>query len=425
MTGFDSIQVRFKNTEHRPSPLVNTQTVPFVESYLEVLKSVIDDISTEYFWFFANFVDLKSIDIDFIPEQHEIDQIHVWYNKNKEGNIFLIPTKQLKEQIHNLKFLRDYKDINYHRNDTIVQNNITKKQFSLAQPYEALEDTKENFYTWLYNKDLKKSQLPNFYPSFWEDIKLYTWGKTNDIMLVPNCTELKQFYDIDRIVHYDLDYEARPMDIIFISYDEPGASERFEKLKQNYPRAKWCKNIQGQTKAYHTAASMSDTDYFFAVFPKIDLVDSFDFTFQPDRLKNPSHYIFDCYNEVIDCTYGHDGVILYNKRLVLDTTEPGLDFTMSQSVTTVPILSAINKLDETSLLAWRTAFREVIKLKLQKQTVENNFRLKKWTTIGKGNKAEWVHKGAMDAVDFLNNGNDPFESYNFDTIKKIFEEKYG
>ena len=425
MTGFDSIQVRFKNTKHRPSPLVNTRTVPFVESYLEVLKSVIEDIKTEYFWFFANFIDLGSIDLNYIPEQHEKDQIHVWYSKNKEGNVFLIPTKQLKEQIYDLKFLRDYKDINYHLNNNIIQNDIVKKQFSLAQPYEALEDTKENLYTWLYNKDLKKSQLPEFYPSFWEDIKLYTWGKTNDIMLVPNCIELKQFYDIDRIVHYDLDYKVRPMDIIFISYDEPGASQRFEKLKQNYPRAKWCKNIQGQTKAYHTAASMSDTDYFFAVFPKIDLVDSFDFTFQPDRLKNPSHYIFDCYNEVIDCTYGHDGVILYNKRLVLDTTEPGLDFTMSQSVTTVPILSAINKLDETSLLAWRTAFREVIKLKLQKQTVENNFRLKKWTTIGKGNKAEWVHKGAMDAVNFLKQGNDPYESYNFETIKKIFEEKYG
>jgi len=425
MTGFDSIQVRFKNTKHRPSPLVNTRTVPFVESYLEVLKSVIEDIKTEYFWFFANFIDLGSIDLNYIPEQHEKDQIHVWYSKNKEGNVFLIPTKQLKEQIYDLKFLRDYKDINYHLNNNIIQNDIVKKQFSLAQPYEALEDTKENLYTWLYNKDLKKSQLPEFYPSFWEDIKLYTWGKTNDIMLVPNCIELKQFYDIDRIVHYDLDYKVRPMDIIFISYDEPGASQRFEKLKQNYPRAKWCKNIEGQTKAYHTAASMSDTDYFFAVFPKIDLVDSFDFTFQPDRLKNPSHYIFDCYNEVIDCTYGHDGVILYNKRLVLDTTEPGLDFTMSQSVTTVPILSAINKLDETSLLAWRTAFREVIKLKLQKQTVENNFRLKKWTTIGKGNKAEWVHKGAMDAVNFLKQGNDPYESYNFETIKKIFEEKYG
>ena len=425
MTGFDSIQVRFKNTKHRPSPLVNTRTVPFVESYLEVLKSVIEDIKTEYFWLFANFIDLGSIDLNYIPEQHEKDQIHVWYSKNKEGNVFLIPTKQLKEQIYDLKFLRDYKDINYHLNNNIIQNDIVKKQFSLAQPYEALEDTKENLYTWLYNKDLKKSQLPEFYPSFWEDIKLYTWGKTNDIMLVPNCIELKQFYDIDRIVHYDLDYKVRPMDIIFISYDEPGASQRFEKLKQNYPRAKWCKNIEGQTKAYHTAASMSDTDYFFAVFPKIDLVDSFDFTFQPDRLKNPSHYIFDCYNEVIDCTYGHDGVILYNKRLVLDTTEPGLDFTMSQSVTTVPILSAINKLDETSLLAWRTAFREVIKLKLQKQTVENNFRLKKWTTIGKGNKAEWVHKGAMDAVNFLKQGNDPYESYNFETIKKIFEEKYG
>ena len=425
MTGFDSIQVRFKNTHHRPSPFATTRIVPFVGSYLEVLKSVIEDINTEYFWFFANFVDPSSVDFDYIPEQHEKNQIHVWYNNNKEGNIFLIPTNQLRKQINNLKFLRDYQDINYHNSNDIVQNAITKKQFSLAEPYESLKDTKENLYTWLYNKDLKKSQLPDFYPSFWEDVKLYTWGKTHDIMLVPNCTELKQFYDIERIVHYELDYNVRPMDIIFISYDEPGALERFEKLKQNYPRAKWCKNIQGQTKAYHTAASMSDTDYFFAVFPKIDLVDTFDFSFQPDRLKNSCHYIFDCYNEVIDCTYGHDGVILYNKQLVLTTTDPGLDFTMSMPVTTVPILSAINKLNETSLLAWRTAFREVIKLKLQKQTVENNFRLKKWTTIGKGNKAEWVHKGAMDAIDFLKKGNDPFKSYNFEIIKKIFEEKYG
>ena len=99
---FDSVQVRFKHTKHWPSPFANTREVPFVESYLTVLKSIIDDINTEYFWFFANFMDLKTVDIDYIPEQHEKDQIHVWYNThplggtNKEGNVFLIPTKAFK-----------------------------------------------------------------------------------------------------------------------------------------------------------------------------------------------------------------------------------------------------------------------------------------------------------------------------------------
>ncbi len=427
---FDSVQVRFKDTKHWPSPFANTREVPFVESYLTVLKSVIEDINTEYFWFFANFMDLKTVDIDYIPEQHESKQIHVWYNThplggtNKEGNVFLIPTAEFKNQVKELKYLRDFSDINYHAHDNLFQNWIAKTSFKLSNPYTGYKQN-ENFYIWLHNQDLAPNNVPQFYPSFWEDVKMYTWGKTNDIMLVPKKDKLNQFYDVDRIVHYDLDYDIRPMDIVFISYDEPGAEQRYNKLKERFPRAKWSKGVQGQTFAYMAAANMSTTDYFFAVFPKIDLVDSFDFSFQPDRLKNPCHYIFDCHNEVIDCTYGHDGVILYNKHLVMTTTNPGLDFTMSQPVTSVPILSAVNKLNETPLLAWRTAFREVIKLKLQKPTVENNFRLKKWTTLGKGDKAEWVHKGAVDGVKFLDEGNDPFKSYDFDVIKKIFEEKYG
>ena len=382
MTGFDSIQVRFKNTKNRPSPFANTRVVPFVDSYLTVLKSVVDEVTTEYFWFFANFMDLKTLDLDYIPEQHESNQIHVWYNThplggtNKEGNVFLIPTAEFKRQVKDLKYLRDFSDINYHAHDNLFQNLITKTSFKLSNPYKSYEKN-QDYYIWLHNQDLSVNDIPKFYPSFWEDVKLYTWGKTNDIMLVPKKDNLAQFYDIDRIVNYDLDYKTRPMDIVFISYDEPGAEKRFNKLKARFPRAKWSQGVQGQTFAYMAAANLSSTEYFFAVFPKIDLVDSFDFSFQPDRLKNPCHYIFDCHNEVIDCTYGHAGVILYNKSLVMTTTNPGLDFTMSQPVTSVPILSAVSKLDESPWLAWRTAFREVIKLKLQKPTVENNFRLKK------------------------------------------------
>ena len=434
MTGFESIQVRFKHTKHWPSPFANTRQVPFVESYLTVLKSVINDIRTEYFWFFADFMDLKTVDKDYIPEQHEKDQMHVWYNThplggtNKEGNVFLIPTAALKNQINELKFLRDFKDINYHAHPNLFQNWVPKTAFKLRDPYHAYKNTSPNYYKWLHNKDVDPKQIPNFFPSFWEEEKLYTWGKTNDIMLVPHRENLQQFYDIDRIVHYDLDYDIKPMDIVFISYDEPSAEKRYNELKARFPRAKWCKDVPGQTLAYMVAANMSETDYFFAVFPKLEIVESFKFDFQPDRLKNPCHYIFHCKNPVNDLVYGHGAVLLYNKQIVMQTINPGLDFTLSGAHEVVPILSAVNHFNETPWLAWRTAFREVIKLLQAKMTVEGRFRLKKWLTMGVGDNADWVHKGANDAQNYYEthkeNYDELMKSYNFDWLKQYYESKY-
>ncbi len=432
---FDSVQVRFQDTEFFKSPFANTRQVPFVESYFEVLKSVVEDIQTEYFWFFSSFMNLKNVDIDYIPEQHEKDQLHVWYNThpkggtNKEGNVMLIPTKIFKEQMHNIRYLRDFKDINYHEHDNLYQAIITKTAFNLNDPISAYKGNNQ-YYTWLHNKDLSNTLIPKFYPSFWEDVKLYSWGITKDIMLVPKQKDLKQFYDIQRSVHYDLDYEVKPMDIVFISYDEPSAEERYEKLKNKFPRAKWCKGIVGQTLAYTSAALMSTTDYFFAVFPKSEMVDDFDFTFQPDRLRNPCHYIFDCYNPVIDLQYGWGGVILYNKDLVLKSIgNHGLDFTMSQPHHSVPILSSISHCNETPLLAYRSAFREVIKLSQMKPTVESTYRLKKWSTLGKGKNAEWIHRGAMDGKKhyelYKNNLQKLMYSYDFDWINDNFKTLYS
>ena len=419
---FDSVQVRFRDVKNHKSPFANTRVVPFVGSYLSILKAVVDDVKTEYFWFFANFVNLENVDIDYIPEQHEKAQIHVWYNThpaggtNKEGNVMLIPTHELRRQISSLMYLRDYKDINYHPHNNLYQQVITKTAFKLQDPYKAY-GTSSNFYSWLYNNDLDISVIPDFYPSFWEDVKLYTWGKTNDVMLVPRKEKLKQFYDVKRSIHYDLDYKIKPMDIVFISYDEPSAESRYKKLKSKFPRAKWCQGVRGQTLAYITAANMSDTDYFFAVFPKNELADDFDFSFQPDRLRNPCHYIFDCYIRSIDLRYGWGGVILYNKDLVYKTTKPNLDFTMSQAHHSVPILSAISNCNETPLLAYRSSFREVIKLLQMKPTVESQYRLKKWLTLGKGKNKEWLHRGAID-------GKAHYELYKNDYTKLMYSYDY-
>ena len=430
---FDSVQVKFKDVRDFKSPFANTRVVPFVDSYFEILKKVIGDIKTEYFWFFANFMDLKTVDVDFIPEQHEASQIHVWYNThpmggtNKEGNVMLVPTQRFKEQMHNLKYLRDYKDINYHAHDNLYQQLIAKTEFKLKNPYKAYE-TNENFYSWMYNSDLDASEIPNFYPSFWQDVKLYTWGKTKDIMLVPKQKDLKQFYDIKRSINFDLDYEVKPMDIVFISYDEPSAEIRYKNLKEKFPRAKWCKGVRGQTLAYMTAATMSKTDYFFAVFPKNELVDDFDFSFQPDRLRNPCHYIFDCYIKPIDLTYGWGGVILYNKELVLKTARPDLDFTMSQAHHSVHLLSAISNCNETPFLAYRSSFREVIKLLQMKPTVESQYRLKKWLSLGKGENADWLQRGAIDGQTYYKQYKDDYPklmySYDYEWIKSKLKLSY-
>ena len=405
---FDSIQVRFQHVKQIESPFANTRIVPFVGSYFEILKAVISDIKTEHFWLFANFVDLKQIskfDLDFIPEQHEKDQIHVWYathpmaGLNKEGNVLLIPTKKFKEQMHGLKFLRDFRDINYHAHPTLFQRPLSTTMFKLSDPITAY-NTGSEFYTWMTNRDCDVD-VPNFYPSFWEDEKMYTWGKTKDIILAPSGRNIKQLYDFARHVHFDYDYEIKPMDIVFLSYDEPSAEKYWRVLKEKYPRAKRIQGVKGRTLAYHAAAAMSETDYFFAVFPTIELDDSFDFTFQPDRLRKACHYIFHAKNPVNGLEYGHRAVILYNKHLCLSTIHPSLDFTLSQPHTVVPQLCGTSNFNQTPEISWRVAFREVLKLCEMKPTVESRHRLKKWCELGVGEYASYVQKGALDAVQYF------------------------
>ena len=428
---FDSIQVRFQHVKQIESPFANTRIVPFVGSYFEILKAVISDIKTEHFWLFANFVDLKQIskfDLDFIPEQHEKDQIHVWYathpmaGLNKEGNVLLIPTKKFKEQMHGLTFLRDFRDINYHAHPTLFQRPLSTTMFKLSDPITAY-NTGSEFYTWMTNRDCDVD-VPNFYPSFWEDEKMYTWGKTKDIILAPSGRNIKQLYDFARHVHFDYDYEIKPMDIVFLSYDEPSAEKYWRVLKEKYPRAKRIQGVKGRTLAYHAAAAMSETDYFFAVFPTIELDDNFDFGFQPDRLREACHYIFHAKNPVNGLEYGHRAVILYNKRLCLSTIHPSLDFTLSQPHTVVPQLCGTSHFNLTPEISWRVAFREVLKLCEMKPTVESQFRLKKWCELGKGQYALLVQRGALDAVAYykeVNGDKDALQlSYELDWLKEKF-----
>ena len=427
---FDCVRVNFSRSDKKV--FWHNKEIPFVENYLTIIQSIIKDIRTSHFWLVASFMDVSDFDFGYIPEQFENNQIHCWHdNDNKEGNVLLVPRDCFLKQMESLKFLRDYKDINYHYTDTLKSPELSTIYFDLQDPVADYNSSNKQFYNWVVNKDLQDNILPDFFPSFWDDIKLYTFGQTKDMMLVPYRQSIIQFYDYNRQVNIPCEYTTPDMDVIFISYDEPSSEKRFNDLLLKAPRAKWVKNVKGQTEAYHAAAQLCETAYFFAVFPKLEIVDSFNFDFQPDRLKNACHYMFNCRNPVNGLEYGHGAVLLYNKKLTLQTTDPGLDFTLSAPHTDAPILSAINYFNETPWLSWRTAFREVLKLKQiadNKPTVESNYRLKKWCVEGTGKNAEWCLRGAQDADQYYDDHRDDTDklqlSYDFQWLKEYYERKY-
>jgi hypothetical protein len=56
-------------------------------------------------------------------------------------------------------------------------------------------------------------------------------------------------------------------------------------------------------------------------------------------------------------------------------------------------------------MTWRTAFREVVKLKhfiSTQPTVETSHRLATWATVAEGDFAEWSIRGAQDAIQYYN-----------------------
>jgi hypothetical protein len=66
-------------------------------------------------------------------------------------------------------------------------------------------------------------------------------------------------------------------------------------------------------------------------------------------------------------------------------------------------------------MAWRTAFREALKLRVSLPDVENEYRLKVWLDVDHG-PGQWSSKGAQDAVEYYEEvGGD------FAALKKSYE----
>jgi hypothetical protein len=152
-----------------------------------------------------------------------------------------------------------------------------------------------------------------------------------------------QLYDYPHIDKTKRMLKDHPLDIVFISNGEPYAEFNYEHLKWavqmeglDCNHIHHSKGVNGRVAAYQAAARLSTTPWFFAVFAKLEVDHRFDWTWQPDRMQQPKHYIFHAKNPLNGLVYGHQAMIAYNKKLALENTGVGLDFTLDQAHEVVP-----------------------------------------------------------------------------------------
>ena len=388
-----------ENVQQILSKLPHAQTMRYMTCHLEMVKRAASKSKTEMFWLIASCGSYADFNFDYLPCPWEQEQIHCWARGNQKfGDTFLINVSAWEKQQY-VEKLEWYKDINWHADGvrrlawpkTEVENDLVSKirTHNFKRLYE-------NFYIKGSNSSF------DFDPNLWEirDVVSYNNGHTilcpRDIKSFLN----NQIYDYPNILKIK-DNESIKLsnDIVFISYDEENADKNWEKLILKFPRAHRIHGVPNMLAALKQAANTVITPYFYAVFAKTNINEEFDFNYNPDYLKEKSNYVFRAYNPVLDCSYGHGGIVLYNTEWLRNVESYEGDLTMSLPVVSVPVDSCVNNYDETPWSAWRTAFREVYKLhnKLDK-SIEDQYHLHLWLTCDRGVNGKWSKLGALHAT---------------------------
>ena len=392
-----------------------TKIIRYFDNYLDTLKRLAKNIPEEheFVWICSSVCDYKDFDFTWHPEVWQATMLHVFPSDGEKfGDTFFMHVPTFKLRAEKLQLL-DWYDLNFmdktvprrplpvvkHTYDTHVE---AVKQLEFAGPLAVFT-----------TKDVDLDKLPAV--PLWREktktiVPLSAGASTTIIpkVAVPYIkTQLYDYSNIDRTQrHMSTD---SPLDIVFIDNGEITAGFNWLQLPHTRDDLKIHRSsgVNGRVAAYRAAAELSTTPWFFAVFAKLQLNDAFDFTWQPDRLQEPKHYIFHALNPVNGLTYGHQAIIAYNKKLVLENTAPGLDFTLDQAHEVVPILSGTANYHYDAWTCWRTAFRECIKLRNSLPDVENEYRLTQWLTRDT-TKGEWSRKGAEDAVEYYKAVNGDF-----------------
>jgi hypothetical protein len=391
------------------------------------MRRVLSKCKHEYVWIVSSVCDYSGFDFTWHPSEWQQDMLHVFAsNEQRFGDTFYVHVPSFLAKTETLAILEWFETLNFVPDCSVPRLPVPVYSHSHDSQVPAVwEYNFQDPVVLFVNEESEPvSNIPTI--SLWREktktVVPLTPGASS--VLVPREAKnhlKKQLYDYPYI---DKEYRNlgtdRPLDIVFISNGEVNAERNWTSLLEatymkpnNVVRSD---GVNGRTAAYHAAAKASTTDWFFAVFAKLRVDSKFDWSWQPDRMQQAKHYIFHAFNPVNGLTYGHQAMIAYNKRLVLANPGRGLDFTLDDEHEVIPLLSGTAEYAHSKWSAWRTAFRECLKLKGQ-EDVESKYRLNKWLDVNSDEAdPQWSRWGAEDAVAYYEEVDG-----NFDALKKSYE----
>jgi len=382
--------------------------VRYFDNYRDTLIRLAKSIGPEheYVWVCSSVCDYTKFDFSWHPEQWQATMLHVFSSdEQKFGDTFFMHVPTFVDRAESRALLEWY-DVNFVSNMAVPRRALPVQQHT----DDSHVDTVRQLQTHAPLTLIVNGAIPHKIPAvnLWraETKTAVPLNKSGSVLIVPReavvCVKT-QLYDyplIDKTHRSWLSDQS--MDVIFISNGESMANQNWQHLKSICPRARRSDGVNGRELAYKTAAELSSTPWFYAVFAKTEVFDTFKFDYQPDWLQQPKHYIFHSHNPLNGLEYGAMNVNLYNRQLVLDT-QPGIDFTLSAAHEVVPICISVSRFNTDPWVTWRSAFREVLKLQLevhQGADVEIQYRLNTWLTVAQGHNAEWCLAGGQDAVQY-------------------------
>jgi len=415
--------------------------VRYFDNYLDTLKRLAKSIPDEheFVWICSSICDYSTFDFTWHPEIWQASMLHVFPSDGEKfGDTFFMHVPTFRYRADKLQLL-DWYDLNF-MDVNVPRRPLPVVRHSYDTHVEAVQTIDFAGPLAIYTtQDSTDYTVPAV--SLWRE-------KTKTIVpLSPGASSVvvpkisipyikEQLYDYPYIDKKQKTLGRDQLqDIIFISYDEPDADVNWAILKNQHPRAKRIHGIQGMEIAKEAAADMATTPWYFAVFAKTKVHENFNFSYAPDYMQQPKHYIFNCLNTVNNLEYGHMGIVLYNSKGIKETNAAnnfGIDYTLSFLHESVPILSCYGSFDQSPYHTWRTAFRETVKLAYFESitpTVEGAYRLNVWKSKAHGPYAHWCLQGANDGVDFFNNSDRELttlkQSFRWEWLKEYFITRHG
>ena len=408
--------------------------INYDQGYINTLQAFVKNIQKkkeQYFWVCSSVCDYKDFDFTYICDPFAKENLHVFPSGiQKFGDTFLVNANSIGESIDKCC------KINY--NNTLSVSRLPEPIISTTDDTlvnAALED-----YNWPYvtlltsdNTALEKSTVEplNLWSDETKNIVITSTGASRIVVPREVKNHVKnELYDYPHIKKLPKLAKSNPLDIVFLSNGEKCADENYEHLLKVTDglknRVVRVSGIKGRANAYHAAVEASNTPWAFTVFAKLRVDNKFDWNWQPDRMQLPKHYIFHAKNPVNGLIYGHQAMIAYNKKLTLaNDGNRGLDFTLDDEHEVVEILSGVAMYNTDPFSTWRTAFREVLKLRAENTEI-SKIRLEAWTSIANGNVAEYSIKGANDALQYYDEVNGDYNSlklsYEWDWLRERFNE---